>query len=219
MWCRVISTPRHGTRTAYEGDEFRLQPGVGFYLKDDGSWGVADIPDEIVQKARFSGYLTIQGYRCIVFEYNSQHWAQKATGTVAMKISRLARRIAVRWIRSAYSGPDRCPACRGTGFGPGLADCPKCGGMGRIPSGLQFSNIETEDSIMDVDVNGTLEGISLNGTLTTDMDGNYAEWKGIPLDFGPEHPAWDEFVGIMDSDPDIIRAITEYYREEYGGDD
>lgn len=98
-WCRVVGSDarrasrRNAPRVAYEGDEFRLQPGVGFYLKDDGNWGVADIPDEIVREARFSGYLTIQGYRCIVFEYAGQQWAQKATGTVA-SLERIAARIA-----------------------------------------------------------------------------------------------------------------------------
>lgn len=59
-------------------DDARLQEGPAFHLKPDGTWGVEDVPPVVTQKARFSGFLTINGYRCMVFELEGQEWAQKA---------------------------------------------------------------------------------------------------------------------------------------------
>ncbi len=61
-----------------------LQPGAGFHLKPDGNWEVKDIPSKVLSEAKFSGYLTIEGYRSTVFETpDKEQWAQKSTGTVA----------------------------------------------------------------------------------------------------------------------------------------
>ncbi len=61
-----------------------LQPGAGFHLKPDGNWEVKDIPPKVLTEAKFSGYLTIEGYRSTVFETpDKEQWAQKSTGTVA----------------------------------------------------------------------------------------------------------------------------------------
>ena len=45
----------------------------------------------------------------------------------------VAKRVAARWLRIAdrYVGPGQCSKCRGYKFGPGLVDCPECGGTGR----------------------------------------------------------------------------------------
>lgn len=75
-------------------EDFKLQPGVGFHLKPDGNWLAEKIPPEVLQEAKFSGYLTIEGYRSTVFETkNKEQWAQKSTGTSA-----LASRVAARYL-------------------------------------------------------------------------------------------------------------------------
>lgn len=94
-------TGEHVHRTAYEGDDFRLSPGIGFHLQPDGRWEPEKVPDHVVENARFSGYLTIQGYKCVVFELDGEQWAQKSTGTVA---SKLAKRVASRVV--ALGKPD-----------------------------------------------------------------------------------------------------------------
>lgn len=77
-------------------DEPKLQPGVGFHLKEDGNWKPERIPPEVLREATFSGYLTIQGYRCTVFVTKTKdQWAQKSTGTSA-----LASRVAARYLQS-----------------------------------------------------------------------------------------------------------------------
>lgn len=62
-----------------------LQPGLGFHLLADGTWGVEEIPKQVLENNVFSGYLTIEGYRSIVFETPSmEQWAQKSSGTSAL---------------------------------------------------------------------------------------------------------------------------------------
>lgn len=69
-----------------------LQPGVGFHLEPSGSWKAKEIPPEVVKDAKFSGYLTIEGYRSTVFETkDKQQYAQKSPG-----VSELASRVAAR---------------------------------------------------------------------------------------------------------------------------
>lgn len=78
-----------------------LQPGVAFHLMEDGSWKPEKLPPEVLQGAEFSGFLTIDGYRCSVFEaYDGSEWAQKSVNTQA----------------AASPEPDmsaRCPECGG----------------------------------------------------------------------------------------------------------
>ncbi len=65
-----------------------LQPGAGFHLKPDGTWEVKDIPPKVLTEAKFSGYLTIEGYRSTVFETpDKEQWAQKSTGTAAEAVA------------------------------------------------------------------------------------------------------------------------------------
>jgi hypothetical protein len=45
-----------------------LTPGNGFHLGPDGQWKPEKIPQDVLDTAVFSGYLTINGYRCSVFE-------------------------------------------------------------------------------------------------------------------------------------------------------
>src|SRR5512135_636017 len=76
-----------------------LQPGVAFRLQPDGQWKPEKIPPDVLKSAKFSGYLTIQGYRCTVFETpDKNQWAQKSTGTPAT--ATVASRIAARWLQA-----------------------------------------------------------------------------------------------------------------------
>lgn len=179
---------------AYEGEDFHLSSGIGFHLQPDGRWEPEKVPDHVVENAKFSGFLTIQGYRCVVFELNGEQWAQKSTGTVATTIgnimkssnvSKLASRVALRVSRYAH--------------------------------GLRFHNIIVNGPIMSVDVIGSIGTLRLDGTLTSHMDESYAywtHWEGTPPDFGPNDPYWSMFVNAMDSDPNVARTIEKYYDEE-----
>lgn len=76
--------------------EPKLQPGVGFHLKPDGQWEVKKIPLEVLQSAKMSGLLTIQGYRSTVFETpDKEQWAQKSV--IAPTI---ASNVAARFLES-----------------------------------------------------------------------------------------------------------------------
>jgi hypothetical protein len=87
---------------AVYADEPGLTPGKGFFLESNGNWGVKDIPGNVVQEARFSGYLTINGYNCAVFEMpNEQMWAQKSNNTPADEDAKLAA-IAVKIAAKKY---------------------------------------------------------------------------------------------------------------------
>ena len=78
--------------SAVYADEPRLSPGLGFHLKGDGEWEVRIIPPKAIDEAEFSGFLTIDGYECSVFDMPDNHqWAQKSTGT---SVSSIARRVA-----------------------------------------------------------------------------------------------------------------------------
>ena len=94
-------------------DPTALTPGAGFHLQADGTWAVEEVPREALDEAEFSGYLTIQGYRCTVFDTpGNDSWAQKSANTtvtastltggrkMSSQISPLARRVAARWTRS-----------------------------------------------------------------------------------------------------------------------
>jgi hypothetical protein len=75
-------------------ESVKLNPGVGFYLTETGQWKPKKIPQQVLDSAQYSGYLTIQGYRCTVFETpDKNQWAQKSSGTLASK-------IATRWLRA-----------------------------------------------------------------------------------------------------------------------
>jgi len=55
-----------------------LTPGIGFHLQPDGSWDPEEIPEDVLEDAKFSGYLTIDGIKSSVFETRSKaQWAQK----------------------------------------------------------------------------------------------------------------------------------------------
>lgn len=72
--------------TKYEEAVPQLSPGIGFILEGDGKWDVQKIPPEVIKSAEFSGYLTIQGYKCSVFiTPEGEQWAQKSSGIPAPK--------------------------------------------------------------------------------------------------------------------------------------
>ena len=88
-------------KTASDPDDMRLQPGPGFHLQPDGTWGVDNVPPVAVKDARFSGFLVIEGYWCVVFELNGEEWAQKAAGDmpVAARHAAIACRVAnLDWV-------------------------------------------------------------------------------------------------------------------------
>lgn len=80
-------------------DEPRLTEGVGFFLSPKGDWNVQELPSKVVEEAEFSGYLTIQGYKCMVFDMpGGEMWAQKSTGTPAddESLKSIARKVAFK---------------------------------------------------------------------------------------------------------------------------
>jgi hypothetical protein len=77
-----------------------LTPGNGFHLGPDGQWKPEKIPEDVLNTAKFSGYLTIKGYRCSVFETpDKQSWGQKSEGTPAMASS-LVQRVAAKYLKA-----------------------------------------------------------------------------------------------------------------------
>ncbi len=81
------------TPPEHEFSEPKLHHGFGFHL-DDGKWAVEQVPDFVVRTAKFSGYLTVLGYRSAVFETPAKEmWAQKVTVS-------MASRIASRWLKA-----------------------------------------------------------------------------------------------------------------------
>jgi len=93
--------PQHEDQT----EEPKLSPGIAFHLMPDGSWSTEKLPHSVLNEAKFSGYLTIQGYRCSVFETpDHSMWAQKSVNTPATASTK------------KLSGPDmsrKCPECGG----------------------------------------------------------------------------------------------------------
>lgn len=86
---------------ADEKTNAELQSGVAFRLQPDGQWKPEKIPPEVLKEAEFSGYLTIQGYRCTVFETpDKNQWAQKSTGTPAGPEVTTSAKIAEQWLES-----------------------------------------------------------------------------------------------------------------------
>lgn len=86
-----------------QGDEeaVSLSPGYGFHLQPDGQWDIKPIPPDVLSKATFSGYLTINGYKSTVFDMpNGDSWAQKSVNTPVASVSPMAKRIAARWLQA-----------------------------------------------------------------------------------------------------------------------
>jgi len=102
--------PVLSSRVATDPDDFRLQQGPAFHLKSDGTWGVEDAPLSVTQDARFSGFLAIEGYWCVVFELGGEEWAQKAAGELSMaklaNLSATAKRHSKIASRVAGLGPE-----------------------------------------------------------------------------------------------------------------
>ncbi len=70
-----------------------MTPGVGFFLKTDGTWDQSEIPEKVLKESKFSGHLKINGYDCTVFEMeNGDQWAQKTTESSDSIASRVASR-------------------------------------------------------------------------------------------------------------------------------
>jgi hypothetical protein len=86
---QIATSKVSNLKRASDVDEMRLQPGPAFHLQPDGTWAVEDAPSIVVQNARYSGRLTIEGYLCAVFELNGEEWAQKL-GPIEQIASRIA---------------------------------------------------------------------------------------------------------------------------------
>jgi hypothetical protein len=98
-----------------------LQPGFGFRLQPNGQWRTEKVPSDVVESAVFSGYLTIMGYRCTVFETPDwSQWAQKSVATAAppeevraaffMSSGRMTPKAVASALRSIASRIDRSRA-------------------------------------------------------------------------------------------------------------
>lgn len=86
-----------------------LQPGPAFRLQPDGSWAVENVPSGVPAASSFSGYLTINGYRCTVFETpEGDQWAQKsvATADTEDEMKSVASIVASEWLRRQSAGKD-----------------------------------------------------------------------------------------------------------------
>ncbi len=69
-----------------------LSPGVAFHLSPQGKWEAVELPEDAVKEGEFSGFLTIEGYRCSVFETpDGQQWAQKSVNTPTTAFSASCR--------------------------------------------------------------------------------------------------------------------------------
>lgn len=66
-------------------------------------------------------------------------------------MSKIAYRVAQKWLQAAVTGPGQCPKCRGTGF-VNLGDCPNCGGTGIDPN--VRPKTETKTRMFEPDVYG-----------------------------------------------------------------
>jgi hypothetical protein len=128
--------PQHDKEKSGPAKEPKLTPGVAFHLQPDGSWSPEKLPSDVLTDAKFSGYLTIDGYRCSVFETpDKSMWAQKSVNTPATvssfsKASRsmdsVASRVAAAWL----AGQRRCSSCRDFAFhGPEQAAVEYEGGV------------------------------------------------------------------------------------------
>jgi hypothetical protein len=84
-------------------EEPSLSPGVAWHLDAQGQWQPENLPPDVLSKAKFSGYLTIDGYRSSVFETpEGDQWAQKSTGTPVASSSAV---FAPRSPRRTVMGP------------------------------------------------------------------------------------------------------------------
>lgn len=88
-------------------DIVRLTPGIGFHLQPDGTWAPEKIPDEVIDHAEFSGYLTINGYRSTVFDTEDGSWAQKSVSvkpkTTDEIVASVAKQLSFSWAKNAKS--------------------------------------------------------------------------------------------------------------------
>jgi hypothetical protein len=91
--------------------EPKLSPGIAFRLQPDGSWSPEKLPHNVLDKSEFSGHLTINGYRCSVFEMpDLSMWAQKSVNTPATPATPATASS------KGHPEPDiskKCPECGG----------------------------------------------------------------------------------------------------------
>lgn len=89
-----------------KADRPSLEPGNAFRLNTRGGWDVKPLPPEVIKKAEFSGYLTIDGVKSVVFVTpDGEQWAQRTPPSgmnVASRLLVAAARISgapsVSWV-------------------------------------------------------------------------------------------------------------------------
>ncbi len=81
-------------------DDFKMTSGLGFHLQPDGQWDVKNVPENVVRDSTFSGYLKIQGYKCLVYNTpEGDSWAQKEVGNSQVSSNSLvSKRIAQKYL-------------------------------------------------------------------------------------------------------------------------
>ena len=85
-----MERPDYGSDTTAAG--IGLAPGIAWHLDEDGQWQPEQVPQDVLEGAKETGELTIEGYRATVFEAaDGTQWAQK---TDLSRISAIAARIA-----------------------------------------------------------------------------------------------------------------------------
>ncbi len=66
----------------------KLSSGAGYFLNDDGEWEIKNIPNDVLKNSKYSGYLTINGVKCSVFDsHDGKQWAQKTIDKVSSKVA------------------------------------------------------------------------------------------------------------------------------------
>lgn len=49
------------------------------------------------------------------------------------------------------------------------------------------------------------------GRIQLDLDGNYAQWdSGVPPELEVGGPLWDEFIQLLDKDPQVLADLEAY---------
>jgi len=197
-------------------DSEQLSPGVGFHLTDSGQWEVKNIPPDVLTDAEVSGHLTIEGYRCTVFDTPSgEMWAQKGPGTVASAFSEgsgimstLASRVAARHLRSSAQTFEPRPGDR-------VSITPLGGGSfkaGGTLGGRPFAGTATAHQ------GGGLEFVPDQGQPDLD-DGQYDTLADV---IGEADPGWSASVASRAAarragDPDGWKRFKRRGNCNYGG--
>ena len=180
----------------------KLQPGIGFALQDDGSWKPEKIPDDVLSSATYSGFLTINGYRCTVFESpDGREWAQKSVNTPAVASPlTIAARVAAR--SEVLNAIDA--AFESVGVYP-----PK---MTNIGQNKYEGEIDTDWNLTVEEKAGGELNVELNGKFCENLEGAVKIFKSKDKSFLPH--------GVVNYTPEellkTLHAQIHAYDSRYG---